>query len=139
MIIVRNIDETINDPNQLHHRILSLGEQVGELVDRELIELSRILDDFKNPPLSDLVEVGPDMAINKNVRIDGMISRRNSKSYFLNFAIKRGVPSALLLLCPTGYSTEISSRTVPSFNSMVMAFPMDRLSGSWYSVEKASS
>ena len=49
------------------------------------------------------------------------------------------MPSVLRLLCPTGYSTEISSRTVPSFNSMVIAFPMDLLSGLWYSVEKESS
>ena len=63
----------------------------------------------------------------------------NRKYHFLNFAIRRGVPSALLLLCPTGYSTETSSRTVPSFNSTVMAFPIDLFSGLWYSVEKLSS
>ena len=82
--------------------------------------------------------MGLDVAVRtRKNRLSGVAG--TSRTYFLNLAIKRGVPSALLLLCPTGYSTEISSRMVPSFNSMVMAFPMDLLSGSWYSVEKVSS
>ena len=94
------------------------------------MKLSRVLDGIENLLLSSFVEVGLDVTIYQTCKNRRHGFTKNSKSYFLNLAIKRGVPSALLLLCPTGYPTEISSRTVPSFSSMVMAFPMDLFSGS---------
>ena len=60
-------------------------------------------------------------------------------TYFANLLINKGVPSALLLLCPTGYSTWTSSSCVPSFSSTRSAFPIDLLSGAWYSALKRLS
>lgn len=57
--LVVNIDGAVGDLITT----LDLGEQVCELVNGELIELGRVLDDIKNLLLSSLVEVRLDVTI----------------------------------------------------------------------------
>src|SRR5690242_11119497 len=48
-----------------------------------------------------------------------------------NFSTSRGIPSLRRRLWPIGYSTTTSARRLPSLNSTVSAFAIERFSGSW--------
>ena len=61
-------------PANPHWRILRLGEQVRKLVDGELVKFGGVLDGIENFLLSSLVEMGPYVAVERCIRIDGTVS-----------------------------------------------------------------
>lgn len=72
---VLSIDETIGVLQSIPFPVLSLGEQVSELVDGELVKLGGVLDDTENLLLGSFVEVRFDVTIRKRIRMNSLVSR----------------------------------------------------------------
>ena len=67
-------------PVEPHWYILRFGEQVGKLVDGELVKFSRASNGIEDFRLSSLVEMGLYVAVDKCVRIGGSFIRVNLTS-----------------------------------------------------------